>query len=482
MQKPAFQAVTPESAGIPSEALERFYREIQTLKMPLHSFLLLRRGMLVTEGYWSPHTPDEQHILYSVSKSITSLAVGLCIEEGSFRLTDKIVDLLADIIDYSVDAFTSEMTIRHLLTMCSGHPTATDRTGRDWVRTYLQTPPPCPPGTLFSYDSMATHTLCAIIQNTTGMKLMDYLKPRLFDPLGIEGAYCLEDPLGIAAGSRGMHCKTRDMAKLGQLFLQKGVFAGRQVVPARYLEEATKKQVNTASNNSNIDGNAGYGYQFWRFRGDAYGCRGIGGQLIIVIPSLDIVWVSTGNLLDDEGSDDLVLRLFWSMIAPYISPLPLPENPPAHARLIALTQDLSLPMPDGKTQGELLQLLPGKNYLFAPNDAELLSIRFSKEEDGLGLTLQFAAETLYIHAGLGKWVAQYIAFAEDEGWARCVLVDERTLVCHAHIAHKLGTYKLVLHVRDQLTLRLWSVGWTDFRRLELFATGTPEQCQTGAKT
>ena len=475
MQEPVFQAVTPESAGIPSEALERFYREIQTLKMPLHSFLLLRNGKLVTEGYWSPHTPDEQHILYSVSKSITSLAVGFCIEEGLFHLTDKIVDLLENTIDYPVDAFTSEITIRHLLTMCSGHPSATDRTGRDWVRTYLQTPPPCPPGTLFSYDSMATHTLCAIIQKMTGMKLMDYLKPRLFDPLGIEGVYCLEDPMGIAAGSRGMHCKTQDMAKLGQLFLQKGVFAGRQVVPARYLEEATKKQVDTASNNSNIDGNTGYGYQFWRMRGDAYGCRGIGGQLIVVIPSLDIVWVSTGNLLDDEGSDDLVLRLFWSMIAPFIFPAPLPENPQARARLSALTRDLTLPMPEGGTKGDLLKFLPGKSYGFAPNAAGLSSIHFSKEEDGLGLTLQFAAENLCIHAGLGKWVAQYITFAGDSGWARCVLADEHTLVCHAHIAHKLGTYKLVLHVRDQLTLRLWSVGWTDFRRLELIATGTPEQ-------
>lgn len=475
MQKPVFQAVTPESAGIPSEALERFYGEIQTLKMPLHSFLLLRRGMLVTEGYWSPHTPDERHILYSVSKSITSLAVGFCIDEGRFHLTDKIVALLADTIDYHIDDFTNKMTVRNLLTMCSGHPAATDRTGRDWVRTYLQTPPPYPPGTLFSYDSMATHTLCAIIQNTTGMKLMEYLKPRLFDPLGIEGAYCLEDPKGIAAGSRGIHCKTRDMAKLGQLFLQKGIFAGRQVVPARYLEEATKKQVDTASHNSNIDGNAGYGYQFWRFRGDAYGCRGIGGQLIIVIPSLDVVWVSTGNLLDDEGSDDLVIRLFWSMIAPFISPLPLPENPQAYARLIALTQDLSLPMPNGKTEGELLQLLPGKTYRFAPNEAKLWSILFSKEEDGLGLTLQFAAESLCIHAGLGKWVAQYFAFTDDEGWARCVLADEHTLVCHVHMAHKLGTYKLVLHVDEQLTLRLWSVGWSDFRRLELFAAATQEQ-------
>ncbi len=475
MQESIFHTVTPESAGIPSTALERFYREIETLKMPLHSFLLLRHGNLIAEGYWSPHTPDERHIVYSVSKSITSLAVGFCIEEGRFRLTDKIVDLFPEKIDFPVDGFTKEITVEHLLTMRSGHPAATDRTGPDWVKTYLMTPPPCPPGTVFGYDSMATHTLCALVQKTTGMKMMEYLKPRLFDPLGIEGAYCQEDPMGINTGSRGVHCKTGDMAKLGQLFLQKGHWLGKQVVPQSWLEAATQKQADTAANVINLDGNTGYGYQFWRLRGDAYGCRGIGGQWVVVIPSLDMVWVSTGNLLDDGGSDDLVLRLFWSMIAPFVEFGPLPENPEAYGRLLALTRELALPMPDGAEEGKLLTALPGKTYAFRPNEAGLASVGFTKVEDALGIDLRFREDSLCIRAGLGNWVPQYLAFAEDDGWARCVLADEETLVCHVHLAHKLGGYRLVLHVRDKLTMRLWPVGWTDFRRVKLFAVGEPVQ-------
>lgn len=469
MQESIFHVCTPESVGIPSDAIERFYKEIEILKMPLHSFLLLRHGKLITEGYWSPHTSEELHIVYSVSKSITSLAVGFCIEESLLKLTDKVVDILADIIDYPIDAFTKGMTVRHLLTMCSGHPCATDRTGHDWVRAYLSTPPPCPPGVMFNYDSMATHTLCAIIQKVTGMKMMDYLKPRLFDPLHIEGAYCFDDPMGINTGSRGVHCKTRDMAKLGQLFLQKGCWDGKQIVPAWWLEEATKKQINTPSNNINLDGNKGYGYQFWRLRGDAYGCRGIGGQWIVVIPSSDIVWVSTGCLLGDEGSDDLILRLFWSVIAPFVNSEPLPENPEVYARLSALSHGLSLPMPDGLIQGELLRFLPDKSYGFPSNDAGCSSIEFAKTNEGLSLTLYFGNENLCINAGLEKWVFQYFDYADDDGWARCVITDAQTLVCHVHLKHKLGGYKLVLHVSDRLTMQLWSMGYIDFRRIKLLA-------------
>ena len=469
MQEAIFDTITPESAGISSEAIERFYKEIETLKMPLHSFLLLRHGKLVTEGYWSPHTPEERHIVYSVSKSITSIAVGFCIEEGLFKLTDKVVDILADIIDYPIDELTKAMTVRHLLTMCSGHPSATDRTGHDWVRTYLSTPPSCPPGAMFNYDSMATHTLCTIIQKMTGMKMMDYLKPRLFDPLNIEGAYCLDDPMGINTGSRGIHCKTRDLAKLGQLFLQNGSWEGKRIVPDWWIREATKRQVDTSSNNINLDGNTGYGYQFWRLRGDAYGCRGIGGQWIVVIPGLDIVWVSTGCLLGDEGSDDLILRLFWSIIAPFIQPEPLPENSGTYARLLALSRGLSLPIPSGLTCGELLHYLPGKMFRFSDNEAGCSSISFSIINDGLKLTLHFGNESLRINAGLERWIAQYFDYASDEGWARCIVTNEQTLVCHVHLKNKLGGYKLVLHMDNRLTLQVWSMGYVDFRRLKFLA-------------
>jgi len=466
------RVVTPESAGIPSTALERFYREIETLKMPLHSFMLLRHGDIVTEGWWAPHRRGERHIVYSVSKSITSLAVGFCIEEGLFRLTDRIVDLFPEKIDFTVDEYTRRITVEDLLTMRSGHPEATDRSGADWVKTFLMTPPPYPPGTIFGYDSTATHTLCALVQKAAGVKMMDYLKPRLFDKLGIEGAWCQEDPMGINTGSRGVHLKTEDMAKLGQMLLQKGRWRNEQVVPPGWLEAAAKKQADTAANTSNLDGNPGYGYQFWRFRGDAFGARGIGGQFIVVIPHLDMVWVSTGNLLDDEGSDDLILRLFWSMIAPFAADGPLPENPAACQSLLKLTRGLCMRMPEGKEQSPLLSSIAGRTYAFSPNDAGISSIGFAAEEGDAGIDIRLGETVWHIRAGLGRWVPQYVTFAKDGGWARCAFADDETLVCHVHLARKLGTYKLVAHIRgEELAVRLWSAGWTDFHRIALAAAG-----------
>ena len=463
---------TPESVGIPSEAIFRFYGEAVRTKMQMHSFMLLRHGRIVTNAWWNPHEKDETHIIYSVSKSFTSIAVGFCIEEGLFRLTDKIVDLFPEKIDFEVDEFTRELTVEHLLTMRSGHPYATDRRGPDWVKAFLMTKPPVRPGTLFGYDSTATHTLCALVQKVTGMKMMDYLKPRLFDKLGIEGIYCQEDAMGINTGSRGIHCKTIDMAKFGQLMLQHGVWNGEQVVPAHWVDEATKKQVDTATKGSNSEGNPGYGYQFWRLRGDAFGGLGSGGQLIIVVPHLDLVWVSTGNLLEDEGSLDLIIRLFWATIAPFAGEEPLPENPQALKKLRELEQSLCLPLPEGSSQSPLSERLDGKTYEFPDNAAKINSIGFVKAEHGMNILVRLEKEDWTIRAGTQAWIPQYVSVTDDNGWAKLVYVDDATMVCHVHLALKLGTYKFVFCLMgNTLSVQLRPTGWTDYRRFSLLATG-----------
>jgi CubicO group peptidase (beta-lactamase class C family) len=472
MPEPVTTVLTPESAGIPSEAIERFYHEAVTTKMLMHSFMLLRHGNILTQGWWAPYRHDERHIIYSVSKSFTAIAVGFCIEEGLFTLEDKVVDLFPEKLDFTPHAHTRQMTVEHLLTMRSGHPYATDRRGPDWVKAFLQTPPPVPPGTLFGYDSTATHTLCALIQKVTGMTMMDYLKPRLFDKLGIEGIYCQQDPMGIDAGSRGIHAKTEDMAKFGQLMLQNGVWNGEQIVPAHWVAAATKKHVDTAPKTSNSEGNPGYGYQFWRLRGDAYGGLGSGGQLIIVIPHLDMVWVSTGNLLEDEGSLDLIIRLFWSTIAPFAGDGPLPENPQAVKRLRALERSLTLPLPEGKARSPLMDFIDGKTYAFDDNKAKISAVGFNKTAQGVDIRVRIGGEDWTIRAGVDGWVDQFVSIADDRGFARCVFADDQTLICHVHLALKLGTYKFVMHFHDDaMALHLRPTGWTDFRRFELLATG-----------
>ena len=466
---------TPESLGIPSAALEQFYKEIEVRKMPMHSFMLLRHGKIATQGWWAPHHEDEQHIIYSVSKSFTSIAVGLCIEEGRFTLDSRVVDFFPEKIDFDVHPDVATMTVRNLLTMTSGHHYATDHSKPDWVKTFLMTPPEYKPGTLFGYDSTATHTLCAIVQKVTGMKMMDYLKPRLFDPLGIEDIYCQECPMGINAGSRGIHCRTLDMAKFGQLVLQKGVWKGKQLIPSHWIEEATKKQVDTSTKGTKIDGNRGYGYQFWRLRDDAFAGIGSGGQLIVMIPSADMVWVSTANLLNDEGDYELIVRLFWATIFPFLSDEPLPENPMAHAALIARAQALQMLLPDGQPHSPIEPLIDGKCYRFDPNQAQIETISFAQQADGYVITVHIGGKDWVIHAGRETWIAQHVPVTNDDGWARYTFVDDHTMVCQVQLALKLGTYKFVMaFLGDTLNVQLRPTGWTDFHRINLLACGVAQ--------
>lgn len=468
-----FKTISPESAGIPSEAIERFYKEIETRKMPLHSFMLLRHGNIITQGWWAPHHSQERHIIYSVSKSFTAIAVGFCLEEGLFKLTDRIVDLFPEKIDFEPDPYTKEITVEHLLTMRSGHPHATDRTGKDWVKAFLKTPPAYRPGTLFGYDSTATHTLCALIQKATGMTMMEYLKPRLFDKLGMEGIYCQQDPMGIDTGSRGIHCRTADLASFGQLILQNGMWNGEQIVPTHWVKAAAEKHVDTSTKGSKCDGNRGYGYHFWRFRDDAFGCIGSGGQLIMIIPQFDMVWVSTGNLLEDEGDYELIVRLFWAVIAPFVQDAPLAENPGSYHQLVKREKALAMLIPDGSPDSPLADLIDGRTYAFEQNSAAVSRVGFTRTKQGFDIAVRIGKADWIIRAGRDCWTPQHVSVADDNGWARYVFVDDATMVCHVHLALKLGTYKLVMHFMDGvMTVQLRPTGWTDFNRFHLLATGT----------
>ena len=213
------ERATPESLGIPSENLIRFYRELSINTLPLHHFILMRHGKIATVGSWYPYDKDMNHMVYSTSKTITALAVGWCIEEGRFSLDDHIVDFFPELITGPLHEFNKARTVRDLLTMRGGETgdaTSIDRSYPDWLKTYLNTPPRVKPGTLYGYDNSATHALTALVQKVSGQMLIDYLRPRLFDPLGIDGTVYWEEQMGINTGSRGFHCKIEDLAKIAQ--------------------------------------------------------------------------------------------------------------------------------------------------------------------------------------------------------------------------------------------------------------------------
>ena len=213
--------------------------------------MLLRHGAVIAEGWWAPHSPSVRHQLYSLSKSFTSAAIGWTIEEGIVKLDDPVTGFFPEKLPADLPEAFRRMTVRHLLTMSSGHadcvmPQLRNPPDKDYVRAFFSTELAYEPGTRFAYNSAASYMLSAIVSKVTGMSLVEYLKPRLLDPLGIEDPFWETCPAGINLGGWGFYLTTEEIARFGQLLLNKGQWQGKQLIPKDYLEMATAWQIDNS--------------------------------------------------------------------------------------------------------------------------------------------------------------------------------------------------------------------------------------------
>lgn len=308
-------------------AMENYLQAAKDQKLNIQSVMVLQHGKVKYEKWLNGGEAQKPHVLNSVSKTFTSAAVGLAIEEGLLSLDDKLVSFFPDDLPASPSENLKKVTIRNLLTMNCGHDSEPSRKkeGSTWVKMFLDWPVEHEPGTYFCYNSMGTYMLSAIVQKVTGQKVVEFLQPRLFDPLGIEAPRWDESPQGINCGGWGLYLKTEDLAKMGQLLLQKGKWKGKQVLPEKYVTEMTHRQVpcqpswiradkvaESGLTPENSDWVQGYGYQVWRCRHNAFRADGAGGQYIIVIPEKDAVVVNTADLNDMQAEQNLI----WDYILP----------------------------------------------------------------------------------------------------------------------------------------------------------------------
>lgn len=298
---------TPESTGASSAGIRAAVEALDALG-GLHGILVLRAGSVIAESWWQPYAPQTPQLLFSVSKSFTSTAVGLAISEGLFTLDSRVIDLLPEDAPAEPDDNLAAMTVRHLLTMTTGHADDTmaslDRGDGPWARTILAEPVQHAPGTTFVYNTGATYLLSAIVQKTSGSTLTEYLRPRLFDPLGISSPRWQQSPEGIDAGGFGLRITAEQLALFGQLYLQKGEWNGQQLVPAEWVAEATSNLV--PNDADGIDWKSGYGYQFWQNRDGSYRGDGAFGQFVLVFDELDAVVVITSGVHDMGAVLDVV--------------------------------------------------------------------------------------------------------------------------------------------------------------------------------
>jgi CubicO group peptidase (beta-lactamase class C family) len=331
---------TPEAEGISSRAVLDFVQAADKSVNTFHSFMIVRHGKVIADGWWSPEPADKAHILNSVSKSFTCTAIGLAIEEGQLKLDDHVLKFFPEDAPANPSDNLRAMTVRDLLTMSGGHddePTA--RNGMPSVRQFLAHPVPHTPGTHFLYNTMGTYVLSSMITKVTGQTVLEYLKPRLFEPLGIKDVRWDISNEGNSLGGYGLYLRTEDMAKFGQLYLQKGRWNGKQLIPSSWIEQATTKQISNEKESHakiGLDWVEGYGFQFWRCRHNAYRADGAGGQFIVVMPDQDAVVAITA----DSDNMQAELDAIWDHLLPAFGAQKLPKDAAAEHALSQATAHL----------------------------------------------------------------------------------------------------------------------------------------------
>lgn len=368
----------------------------------LHSLMILRHGEVLAEGWWAPYGPDEVHLLYSLSKSFTSTAAGFAVAEGLMSLDDPVISFFPELDAEVTHPWLRSLRVRDLAAMATGHQLDTleeaFRTNPvDLVRGMLSITPQAEPGTLFAYNNTATYTLGAIVQQLTGGRLTDYLRPRLFEPLGIEQTYW--DTYGTTReiGFSGLHLTTESIARFGQLYLQDGVWDGEQLLPAGWVAEATREHTPNPDE-PNPDWQQGYGFQFWRSR---HGYRGDGayGQFCLVWPEQDAVVVTTAQTENMQG----MLDAGWAHLLPAFDAPPTVDHDQHLADRLAR---IAIPAGIGASGGPVEPLLSADSWVTATGVVD--------HENGWTLTLDDHGRRIALTVGDGQWVRTTLAI-DDHG-------------------------------------------------------------------
>lgn len=437
----------PEREGVSSAYIQAFWEGLrQDPQMHVHTCLILRHGKVISEGSFAPYRADLWHATYSVCKSLTGLAIGLLVDEGKLELDDRIVDLLADQAGPLAQLRQSRLTSRHLLTMTSGvlYNEAASVTEEEWIKGFLESAVKGKPGERFQYNSMNSYVLASIVCRASGMSLSEYLQEKIFRPMGIRRILWETSPEGIEKGGWGLYMTPEDMAKIGQMFLQKGRWKDRQLVSSQWIEKSCEKQVEA--------GEYGYGYQIWMGREPgSFQMNGMLGQNIMVFPRTDMVVVTTAGNIELEARCPLAeyIELFFGE---GFHPGEVTEDPAAYQSLRWVQEDPGrIRMPQaavanrrilGKNHQSIrssqadirrgIRLLEGQTYRLTRGSAALLPVfiqatqnnfpepvsrmGFLREAGEFWVWMEAGAETYRLRIGLERGCEQKLRIRGEVYW------------------------------------------------------------------
>ncbi len=406
-----FPRTTPESVGVPSSCVEKLLDRLEEGFTEPHGLMLMRSGKVFAEGWWAPYAAGIRHGLQSHTKTYASTAVGIACTEGILKLSDRVIDLFPEFAPEDPSENLKKLTVRDVLCMGCGMDSMPSATA-DWIRDFLSIPVAHTPGSVFMYNSVGSTLLASIVKKVSGLGLHDYLKPRLFDKLGIDDknlrwAYM---PDGIEVGGGGLWATTEDNLRLLKLYADGGLWEGERILDAEFVRLASTDQNNNAPKDQPdapiLDSTAGYGFQMWmcKHKG-AYRADGAYGQFTIVVPERDMILAITEYALGQDTSK--TLDSFWEFLDSLPDPAveSLPEDEKASAHLARRLACLALPAPKYAPYSPVQEKIDGKTFritdgYFAVNDNSTY-VRIAGEVPAPAvstLSFRFGTGRLYIDA------------------------------------------------------------------------------------
>ncbi len=468
---------TPESVGISSEAILHLMERLEEQHICMNSLLIARHGTVVSETYYKPYHKKKLHRMFSVTKSLVSLAIGLLEADGCIELEDSICKYFPEYVPQSVHPWLARTTIQDMLTMRSCHANTTYdvHSERDnWVESFFVTKPTNPPGTVFQYDTSASHVLCALVEKLTGQDLLDFLRDRFLRELGwSEESYVMKDPFGTSMGGAGLMALPEDLLRLGMFLLDENE-QERLNYPKVYLQEALRRQASVTGWNRTC---AGYGYQFWMLPDDGFGMIGRADQDVLCFPKQELVIAYTADTeeLENLAGLDVIYDTVRQELLKTLQSEPLPEQPEALHRLQEASAQAEIPKLQDECETNVGAQISGQWYDMDANASGFERMRIVLEQKNEG-KLEFESEAgrFAIPFGCGKLTESIFPEYEQECAASAAWIEPQVLLLRVWLTdERIGNIQIRLHFGTEGSLTVWMKKWEEcsFEQFQGIFTG-----------
>ena len=402
-----FEAVKPESLGIPSGAIRDLLDELEDRRLCLHSFMLLRHGKVAAEGYWPYFNKTRKQRIYSISKSFTAVAVGMMISEGKLSLDSRVSDYFLEHLPEQTHPYVLEATVRDLLMMatCNCHYPYSHDVYNSIGTFFKEGGIKRKPGKIFQYDTVGTTVLCAIVEKLSGKPMLEYMRPVL-DEIGFsKDACCIQTPWGGSWTGSGILCTTRDLARFALLCMNEGEWQGRQLLDREYMKAACSKQIDSSVNSFGIECSYGYGYQVWSLRKKGFFMYGMGSQYVICRPDDGTIFINTADTQGVESAGDLIFDIYYRLIGK-LSPGALADDKASQKRLSERITSLALPLPRGENETPFASEISGRKYSLNKNEAGMKWLRLLVGTDSCKLQYENKNGEHELIFGMGSYEQQ----------------------------------------------------------------------------